>query len=95
MDTLRHLSRKSGLKAGVGEIPIFHAAFLDCIKASGRIHELSLILRYKLKTRDFLKDAAFGWPMFRRGKIKILPQSLTGGRQIKEIFKSYEKGEGR
>ncbi len=95
MDTLRHLSLKSGLKAGVGEIPIFHGAFLDCIKASGRIHELSLILRYKLKTRDFLKDAAFGWPMFRRGKIKLLPQSLTGGRQIKEIFKSYEKGEGR
>jgi heterodisulfide reductase subunit C len=95
MDTLRHLSLKSGFKAGEGEIPIFHSAFLASIKATGRIHELSLILRYKLKTRDFLKDAALGWEMFRRGKIKILPQSFSGGREIKEIFNSFEKGEGR
>src|SRR4030043_2088707 len=47
MDTLRHLSLKSGLKAGEGEIPIFHSVFLDSIKATGRIHELSLILRFK------------------------------------------------
>lgn len=94
MDTLRHISLKSGLKAGEGEIPIFHSVFLDSIKASGRIHELSLILRFKLKTRDFLKDAALGWEMFRRGKIKILPQSFTGGRDIKEIFRAYEKGRG-
>jgi len=95
MDTLRHLSLQSGLKAGEAEIPIFHAVFLDTIKATGRIHELSLILRFKLKTRDFLKDAALGWEMFRRGKIKMLPQSFTGSREIKEIFNSYEKGEGR
>ena len=103
MDTLRHLSLQSGLKAGEAEIPIFHSVFLDTIKATGRIHELSLILRFKLKTRDFLKDAALGWEMFRRGKIKILPQSFRGipflqgvpGREIKEIFNSCEKGEGR
>ncbi|MDO9229207.1 MAG: 4Fe-4S dicluster domain-containing protein [Syntrophales bacterium] len=94
MDTLRHISLKSGLKAGEGEIPIFHSVFLDSIKATGRIHELSLILRFKLKTRDFLKDAALGWEMFRRGKIKILPQSFTGGRDIKGIFRAYEKGRG-
>jgi heterodisulfide reductase subunit C len=94
MDSLRHLALKSGLKAGEGEIPVFHSVFLDSIKASGRIHELSLILRFKLKTRDFLKDAALGWEMFRRGKIKILPQSFTGGRDIKEIFRAYEKGRG-
>src|SRR4030043_2199988 len=88
MDTLRHLSLKSGLKAGEGEIPIFHSVFLDSIKATGRIHELSLILRFKLKTRDFLKDAALGWEMFRRGKIKGLPQKIAGGREIKDIFDS-------
>ena len=95
MDTLRHLSLKSGLKAGEGEIPIFHSVFLDSIKATGRIHELSLILRFKLRTRDFLKDAVLGWEMFRRGKIKVMPQSFTGGRDIKEIFSAYEKGQGK
>jgi heterodisulfide reductase subunit C len=92
MDSLRHLALKSGLKAGEGEIPIFHSVFLDSIKATGRIHELSLILRFKLRTKNFLKDAALGWEMFRRGKIKLLPQSFTGGREVKAIFNFCGKG---
>jgi hypothetical protein len=56
---------------------------------------LSLILRFKLKTRDFLKDAGLGWQMFRRGKIKLVPQSFSGGKDIKEIFNVYEKGAGK
>ena len=92
MDSLRHIALRSGIVAGEKEIPVFHKAFLDSIKGTGRIHELSLILRFKLKTRDFLKDAGLGWQMFRRGKIKVLPQSFTGGKEIKEIFNTYEKG---
>ncbi len=93
MDSLRHLARRSGLKAGETEIPVFHSVFLDSIRATGRIHELSLIMRFKLKTKDFLKDAGLGWEMFRRGKIKILPQSFTGGKAVKDIFNFCEKGE--
>lgn len=95
MDSLRHLARRSNIKAGEAEIPVFHKVFLDSIKATGRIHELSLIMRFKLKTRDFLKDAGLGWEMFRRGKIKILPQSFTGGNAVKDIFNFCEKGERR
>ncbi|HUV08632.1 MAG TPA: 4Fe-4S dicluster domain-containing protein [Spirochaetia bacterium] len=95
MDSLRHLALQSGMYAGEKEIPVFHKAFLDGIKSAGRIHELSLILRFKLKTRDFLKDAGLGWQMFRRGKIKVLPQSFTGGKEVKEIFNAYERGATR
>ncbi len=95
MDTLRHLALKSGLRAGEANIPVFHAAFLDAIKSNGRVHELSLIMKYKLKTKDFLKDAGLGWEMFRRGKIKVLPPSITGGKAVKEIFNFCEKGERR
>ena len=95
MDSLRHLALHSGMNAGEKEIPVFHKAFLDSIKSAGRIHELSLILRFKLKTRNFLKDAGLGWQMFRRGKIKVLPQSFTGGKEVKEIFNAYEKGATR
>ena len=95
MDSLRHLARKSGLKAGEAEIPVFHSVFLESIKSTGRIHELSLILRYKLKTRDFLKDAGLGWEMFRRGKIRLLPQGFKGGKEVREIFNFCKKGEVR
>ncbi len=95
MDTLRHLALRSGVKPGEKDVPVFHSVFLDEIKSRGRIHELSLILRFKLKTRDFMKDAGLGWKMFRLGKIKLFPSTFRGGREIKEIFNVFEKGEKR
>jgi heterodisulfide reductase subunit C len=93
MDTLRHLSMHSGIKPGEKDIPIFHSVFLDEIKSKGRIHELSLILKFKSKTREFLKDAGLGWKMFRLGKIKLFPSTFTGGKEIREIFNRFGKGE--
>jgi heterodisulfide reductase subunit C len=92
MDVLRHIALGSGIKPAEREIPIFHSAFLDSIKSKGRIHELGLIWQYKSKTRDFMKDAALGWKMFRKGKIKPFPSKFGGGREIKGIFSRYEKG---
>jgi heterodisulfide reductase subunit C len=92
MDTLRHLAIRSGSKPGEKDIPVFHSLFLEEIKSKGRIHELSLILRFKSKTRDFLKDAGLGWKMFRLGKIKLFPSTFRGGKEIKEIFNVFEKG---
>jgi heterodisulfide reductase subunit C len=93
MDTLRGLSLHSGIKPGEKDIPIFHSVFLDTIKSKGRIHELSLILQFKLKTRDFFKDAGLGLKMYRKGKIKLFPSKFGGGREIKEIFNAFEKRE--
>ena len=93
MDTLRHLALRSGSKPGEKDIPLFHSSFLEEIKSKGRIHELSLILRFKSKTRDFLKDAGLGLKMFRLGKIKLLPSTFSGSKEIKEIFNIFEKGE--
>jgi len=95
MDTLRHLAIRSGVKPGEKDIPVFHSVFLEEIKSRGRIHELSLILKFKSKTRDFLKDAGLGWKMFRVGKIKLFPSTLRGGKEIKEIFNACGKGEQR
>ncbi|NIS70362.1 MAG: heterodisulfide reductase [Proteobacteria bacterium] len=92
MDVLRHIAFGSGIKAAERDIPIFHSVFLDSIKSKGRIHELGLIWQYKTKTRDFMKDAALGWRMVRRGKIKLFPSKFGGGREIKSIFRRYEKG---
>jgi heterodisulfide reductase subunit C len=92
MDTLRTLAMHSEFKPGEKDIPIFHSAFLDTIKSKGRIHELSLILQFKSKTKDFFKDAALGLKMYRKGKIKLLPSKFGGGKEIKEIFNAFEKG---
>ena len=93
MDTLRNMALRSAIKPGEKEVPLFHSVFLDTIKSKGRIHELSLILQFKMKTRDFLKDAGLGWKMYRRGKIKLFPSKFGGGKEIKEIFSAFEKRE--
>ena len=95
MDTLRGVALHSGVKPGEKDIPLFHSVFLDTIKSKGRIHELSLILQLKSKTRDFFKDANLGLKMYRKGKIKLFPSKFSGGKEIKEIFNALEKGERR
>ncbi len=95
MDGLRNLAIRSGITPGEKEVPVFHSVFLNTIKSKGRIHELSLILQFKSKTKDFFKDAGLGWKMFRKGKIKLLPSRFGGGKEIQEIFKAFEKGEKR
>jgi len=93
MDSLREIALRSGIQPGEKEIPVFHSVFLDTIRSKGRIHELSLILQFKSKTKDFFKDAALGWKMYRKGKIKLFPSKFGGGKEIKEIFKGFEKRE--
>ncbi len=90
MDSLREIALRSGIQPGEKEIPLFHSVFLDTIRSRGRIHELSLILQFKSKTKDFFKDAALGWKMYRKGKIKLFPSKFGGGKEIKEIFKGFE-----
>jgi heterodisulfide reductase subunit C len=92
MDTLRQVALDSEIKPAERDIPVFHSVFLDSIKSKGRIHELGLIWQYKIKTRDFMKDAALGWKMVKKGKIKLLPSKFGGGREIKGIFSRHEKG---
>jgi len=91
MDTLRGLAIHSGIKPGEKDIPLFHSVFLNTIKSKGRIHELSLLLQLKFKTKDLFKDAGLGWKMYRRGKIKIFPSKSGGRREIKEIFNAFER----
>jgi heterodisulfide reductase subunit C len=95
MDILRGLALRTGVELGEKDIPLFHSVFLESIKSKGRIHELSLIIQLKSKTKDFLKDAGLGWKMFRKGKIKLLPSRLGGGKEIQEIFNDFEKGARR
>jgi heterodisulfide reductase subunit C len=93
MDTLRSMALRSGIKPGEKDVPLFHSVFLNTIKSKGRIHELSLILQFKAKTRDFLKDAGLGWKMYKRGKINLFPSKFGGGKEIQDIFTAFKKRE--
>jgi len=57
-----------------------------------RIHELSLILQFKTKTRDFLKTLLWMEDV-QTGKIKLFPSRFAGGKEIQDIFNVFERSQ--
>jgi heterodisulfide reductase subunit C len=100
MDVLRQMQRESGKPAHEPKVPIFHAAFLDAIKKSGRVNELNMIrtyalksgdLREKLKTGEWKNDVKLGLKMFLRGKFKVISSRCEGVQEVRKIFAQAEK----
>lgn len=76
MDVLREEGLRRGLASTsrrARDIQALHRSFLGGALKRGRLHELSLVIAYKLRTWHFLQDALLGPAMFRRGKIHIRP----------------------
>ncbi len=86
MDGLRKMCREENIPAAEKSVPQFHDSFLAAIKSRGRIHELEMIMRYKLKTKDFMADTKLGMKMFQKGRIKILGPKIDGKDEVKRIF---------
>ena len=100
MDVLRQIQQESGKQAKEPKVPIFHKAFLDSIKKTGRVHELTMIrnytqksgeLREKLKTGEWKNDVKLGIKMFLRGKLKIMPPKCGGVKEVKKIFEQAKE----
>ena len=93
MDVLREESVKAGVNSRVSNVLKFHQAFLDQIKKKGRIDEVSLMISYEMKSREFLSVAkikelatmAIG--MFKKGKIKFPSLKTHSTGDIRAIYK--------
>lgn len=93
MDSLRQISQKSGIAASQKNVPIFHDAFVSTIRTHGKMWEPGMILRYKLKSKEFTQDMKLGMDMFKKGKLKIIPSKLLADSKVKEIFKQDKRSE--
>jgi heterodisulfide reductase subunit C len=87
MDTLRQMALREGKAESEENLRKFHEAFLSAIKTWGRVHELQMIGTYKLKTGTFMEDVKVGTEMFKRGKIKLIPEPIKGRKAVRKIFK--------
>ncbi|MGD2143115.1 MAG: 4Fe-4S dicluster domain-containing protein [Anaerolineae bacterium] len=87
MDTLRHM----GLEEGYPPEPAvyaLHRSFLNSIRMWGRVHELSMLIEYKLRSRDLFSDLAMGMDLVLKGKISFLPERV---KRLEEITRLYEE----
>jgi heterodisulfide reductase subunit C len=93
MDTLRKLSMQRGVKAAHHQAPIFHNSFLNNVKMLGRMHEMSMAVDFALRAeglRGVLRQSGLGLNMIRKGKMKIIPERLSAGSDVKTIFRNAE-----
>ena len=97
MDYLRQCSLKEGLqnKEARRNIIPFHYSFLDSIKYTGRLYEIGLIARYKVRTLNLLQDLDIAPRMFIKGKLPLLFETVKKKRQLLTIFKETENDTNR
>jgi heterodisulfide reductase subunit C2 len=86
IDAVRELAIESGLAQMPRSIGAFHKAFLEQIRTNGRLHEVGLVMDYKLKTGDLMKDVTNAPGMFTRGKLNLRADRIDGVNEVKRIF---------
>ena len=94
IDALRQIALAEKVPAGEPLIFRLHQAFLDNLRIWGRLHELTMLMEYKLRSRDLFSDLDMGLDMFVKGKIHPLPKRIQGMAQIQRLFKMKEEGHG-
>ncbi|MGI6488019.1 MAG: 4Fe-4S dicluster domain-containing protein [Syntrophomonadaceae bacterium] len=90
MDALRREALKRG-EVTDHKVATFNKAFLKLVERFGRVHEVGLMMEFNLKTGQLFKDVELGLPMFTRGKVHLLPGTIKGREQVKQIFKRVEQ----
>jgi len=88
LDPIRHRIVRDEVSTQESQVPAFHTIFLKTIRWFGRVHELSLIGLYKLKTKTYFTDMDLGMQMFKKGKIHLLPHRSSHMSEVKDIFRS-------
>ena len=86
MDAMRQMALKKGIKPAEPAVTAFHRSFVGSVERFGRVHELSMLAAFKMKTRDFFTDVGAGMQLFFKGKIPILPSSVKKKGEIDKIF---------
>jgi heterodisulfide reductase subunit C2 len=91
MDALRQMALAAGASIAEPDAVKFHKLFLFVVQNLGRMHEASLLVAYKLWTRNLLADMDSGTVMFVKGKVPILPKPIKGRKEVKKVFTLSEQ----
>jgi len=85
-DALREMAIEEGVTVAEPDILAFHRDVLRSVQRYGRTHKFEIMLRHKLRKRDFLSDMIVGLKMLFKRKLELLPSKNTDMGQVKRIF---------
>jgi heterodisulfide reductase subunit C len=92
MDVFREMSIKEGKAAkSQRKIQKFHKSFLEVIRSNGRLYEMMLVVKYKIRTLSLFQDVMKTPKMLFSGKLKLLPHGVENKDAIKKIFEECNK----
>ena len=91
-DALRAMSVAAGKVARGTAVPAFNRIFLKNVAKRGRVHELELMARFKLRTLRLFADAGKAPMMFAKGKLSLGGPRLRGKAQRKALFRRAAGG---
>lgn len=96
MDFLKNLVVSTGTRPAEIEIATFHEVFLDVMSKNGRLNDLQLIHRYKLKRfmdgdfpswDELANDISLAGALIKRKRLKMLPEKSPAIGEIRRIVK--------
>ena len=94
-DALRSVAVSTGIDPAEPRVAHFHRAFLATVRKYGRSHEISLIRRFKFKTRSYFEHMKLGMKMFGKGKIKIVGKRIRDRRAFRQMVDRFQaRGHG-
>ncbi|MCF8010061.1 MAG: 4Fe-4S dicluster domain-containing protein [Clostridiales bacterium] len=85
MDALKEMAIEKGI-IKEKRVKQFHNVFLGTVYSHGRIHEVSMMAKYKLKSLDLFSDMGIGFKMFTKGKLPLTPKNIKDKSKLKNIF---------
>ncbi|MHB8907601.1 MAG: 4Fe-4S dicluster domain-containing protein [Syntrophales bacterium] len=91
MNQSRKLCIERGYRPKEGRIHLFNRIFVDSIRQSGRVHELGLMIRYNLLTKNPFKDIGLLPRILQKGKISLLPHRIRERERIKRLFAASKR----
>ena len=86
IDAVREIAIESGQAQVPRSIGAFHKTFLEQIRANGRLHEVGLVVGYKLRSGALMNDVTNTPGLLSRGKLGIMPDKIKGVAEVKRIF---------
>jgi len=88
MDALRAECVAEGVKPGDRVTVDLHTAFTSNIKIFGKLHEATMLMLYKLKSKTIsIDDLELGVKLLLRGKLPLLPGRSKNIKKVRELFK--------
>lgn len=96
METLRILAqRQKAFPVGKGRpVALFNRIFLHSIRKHGRLFELATMALFNIKSGHPFREAATGWTMLKKGKLRFTPVRSQGAEEIERIFERIQQVEG-